>query len=80
MTPLLQELLGHPDHVFWCDVLSWNVADAFVEDALLHHGCLTTARQHQGGLKAMDADFKDLEDVEMLLKLSYPGFHVSKLC
>lgn len=34
--PLLQELLGHPAHVFWCDALSWNVAGVFMEDALLH--------------------------------------------
>ena len=41
LMPLLQELLAHPAHVFWPDSLSWNEADLFLSDELLHHGQIT---------------------------------------
>ena len=58
--PLLQELLNHPSHVFWPDVLSWEVAGVFKAEALLHHGQITDAYllalavHHRGVLVSFD--------------------------
>ena len=58
--PLLQGLLGHPAHVFWPDVLSWDAAGVFVGDGLLHHGQITDtyllalAVHYQGTLVSFD--------------------------
>ena len=60
LMPLLQELLAHPAHVFWPDSLSWNAADLFLADALLHHGQITDAYllalavHHEGLLISFD--------------------------
>ena len=57
---LLQELLAHPAHVFWPDSLSWNEADLFLSDELLHHGqimdtyVLALAVHHEGMLISFD--------------------------
>ena len=58
--PLLQELLNHPSHVFWPDVLSWEVGGVFQSEALLHHGQITDAYllalavHHRGVLVSFD--------------------------
>ena len=58
--PLLQELLAHPTHVFWPDVLSWKAAGDFEVEALLHHGQITDtyllalAVHNQGVLVSFD--------------------------
>ena len=60
LMPLLQELLAHPAHVFWSDSLSWNEADLFLSDELLHHGQITDtyllalAVHHEGVLISFD--------------------------
>ena len=58
--PLLQELLAHPSHVFWPNVLSWDAAGVFETEALLHHGQITDAYllalavHHRGVLVSFD--------------------------
>ncbi len=60
LMPLLQELLAHPAHVFWPDSLSWNEADLFLSDELLHHGqimgtyLLALAVHYEGVLISFD--------------------------
>ena len=60
LMPLPQELLAHPAHVFWPDSLSWNEADLFLSDELLHHGQITDtyllalAVHHEGVLISFD--------------------------
>ena len=60
LMPLLQELLARPAHVFWPDSLSWNEADLFLSDELLHHGHITNtyllalAVHHEGVLISFD--------------------------
>ena len=79
--PLLQELLAHPTHVFWPDVLSWDAAGVFEAEALLHHGQITDtyllalAVHHRGRLVSFDRRLspRAVSGVEEALQLIDPG-------
>ena len=81
MMPLLQELLGHPFHVFCCESLSCDAAGVFVEDALLDHGQITDtyvlglAPHHHATLVSFHTrlSFRAVWGEEEALQLPDPG-------